>query len=117
MPQSSCLRTTAATSSRSFDESVSLPWGLPSARAKIISRSSGDRGKAPACVVRIRSRAMRTAGLIGGDVVLLDDRRPTRVIAPHQGVQLLGGGRRRVHALLLEVGLDFRKRKDGAELG
>src|SRR5206468_9923358 len=30
---------------------------------------------------------------------LLDDRRPARVIAPHQGVQLLGGGRRRVHSL------------------
>src|SRR5205809_243457 len=30
----------------------------PAAREKIISRSSGDRGKAPACVVRIRSRAI-----------------------------------------------------------
>src|SRR5204862_7858231 len=89
-------------------------------------RNSSERGSAPACVVRILSvlriialprDRFRNRALLGVDVVLLDDRRPASVIAPHQGVQLCGGGRRRVHALLLEVGLDFRKRKDGAQLG
>src|SRR5206468_6984180 len=114
MPQAICLRTTSATSLFKRAASAALSCGCPSARARTIRRSSSERGSAPACVVRILSMLriiavprvrFQNRALFGGDVVLLDDRRPARVIAPHQGAQLLGGGGRRVHALLLEVGL------------
>src|SRR5258707_15315914 len=112
MPQAICLRTTSATSFFNRAASASASCGCPSARARTIRRSSSERGSAPACVVRILSVLriialprvrFRDRALIGGDVVLPDYRRPARMIAPHQGVQLLGGGRRRGHVLLLAV--------------
>src|SRR2546421_7521014 len=110
MPQAICLRTTSATSL--FKRAASAPGscGCPSARARTIRRTSSERGNAPACVVRILpvlriiAPPFRNA-LLRGYVVLLDDSRPARVIAPHQGVQLLGGGRRRVHARFSKLDL------------
>src|SRR5579864_8567923 len=67
-PHSICFLTTCRTPSLRSASSLSLSYGLPSARAEICACSPSGRGRLPAWVVRIRSLLRFMAWSVGDGV-------------------------------------------------